>query len=71
LNPPFVAGSGNSNMVATQDISVRNGFEWKFEGRQIPTEQVQQHIVEYERGKDLELWEITRCKCQEKSTEIH
>lgn len=57
-----------SNMFATQDLPVLNGFEGKFEGRQIPTEQVLQHIVEYERGKDLELWEITRSKCQEKST---
>jgi hypothetical protein len=54
-------------MSATEDLQAPNGFQWKFEGRQIPIEQVQQHIVEYERGKDLELWEITRCKCQGKS----
>lgn len=50
----FHTPDSDNNVGETQDM------EWKFDGRQISTEQVQQYVVEYERGKDLELWEITR-----------
>jgi len=59
LHPCFVAGVDKSNMLATQDIPVLNSFEGKFEGRQIPIEQVLQHIVEYEAREGLG---VTRCK---------